>query len=149
MFPQKIIAAIDFSAVTDAVCEKAFALAAAAGGQVTFVHALSLSELSESTLRAGGALHDAHATAERELRKVAEPFLASGRVGEVIVLEGDPSSVLIKTAEQLQADLIVIDSYHRGLERFAHGSVAESLVRSSPCSVLVVRDDKRAARQAV
>lgn len=139
MFPQTVIAAVDFSAVTAAVCEKAFELATASGGQVHFVHALSLSELSESTLRAGGVLHDARSTAERELRKLAEPYLESGRVGEVIVREGDPSTVLSQVAAQLDADLIMVDSHHSGLERFVHGSVAESLLRSAPCSVLVVR----------
>jgi len=140
MFPQKIIAAVDFSPVTDAVCEKAFALAAQ-GGEVSLVHALTLSELSESVLRSGGALHDARVAAERELRKLAEPFLAGGRVAALIVREGDPCSVLSKVAEEQQADLLVVDSHHRGLDRFVHGSVAESLVRTAPCSVLVVRHE--------
>jgi universal stress protein A len=139
MFPTTVIAAIDLSTVSDVVCEKACALVGSSGGQVHLVHALSLSELSESALRTGGALHEAHSAAERALRKLAEPYSASGRVGQLIVREGDATSVLSKVAEQLEADLIVVDSHHRGLTRIAQGSVAEKLIGSAPCAVLVLR----------
>lgn len=139
MIPKSILVAVDFSSASGAVCESAFALADAFSGQVDLVHALSLSELSESTLRAGGVLHGAKEVALRELRKLVEPRLAGGRVGRLIVREGDPASVVSKVAEELRSDLLLVDTHHRGLERFVQGSVAESLVRNAPCSVLVVR----------
>ncbi len=141
-----IIAAVDLSPVSDAVCEQAFALAQSSMGKVHLVHVLTLSELSEATLRKGGALHEAHEVAERELRTVAEPHLASGRVGQLIVREGDPSSTLTKLALELHADLIVVDTHHRGLVRLAQGSVAASLVHDAPCAVLVLRPNAQAER---
>lgn len=144
MFFKNVIAAVDFSSVSDRVCDKAFALAEPSGGRVHLVHALSLSELSEATLRTERPLHEALTLAELELHKLAEPRRAGGHVGELIVREGDALSVLTKAAEQLGADVIVVDSYHRGLDRLVHGSVAMSLVREAPCAVLVLREAKPA-----
>lgn len=138
-----IIAAVDFSPVSESVCDRAFALAEATAGRVHLLHALSLSELSEATLRREHALHEATVLAERELHELAEPRKTTGRLGEVIVREGDVSSVLAKAAQQLHADLIVVDSYHRGLDRLVHGSAASSLVRDAPCAVLVLRETPR------
>jgi nucleotide-binding universal stress UspA family protein len=134
-----IIAAVDFSPASRAVVTQAVALADAMRAQVHLMHALTLSELSESSLRSGTTLHDAQGAAERELRKLAEPHLDSGRIASSVVREGDPASVVVKVAEELHADLIVVDSHHRGLRRLAYGSVAESLVRSAHCAVLVLR----------
>jgi universal stress protein A len=142
MIPQKILAAIDLSSASGTVCESAFALAEAFGGQVDLVHALSLSELSESTLRAGNVFHEAQAVARQELQKLVESRLPASRVGKLIVREGDPVSVLRKVAEELRSDLLIVDTHHRGVERFVQGSVAESLVRDAPCSVLVLRQPR-------
>jgi nucleotide-binding universal stress UspA family protein len=54
--------------------------------------------------------------------------------------EGDPSAVLIETARELGAGLIVVGARGRSyLERALRGSVAEKLVAHAPCDVLVVR----------
>lgn len=55
-------------------------------------------------------------------------------------LEGDPKHVLVRRAEELEADTIVMGSHGRtGLSRLVLGSVAEFVVRSSALSVLVAR----------
>lgn len=56
------------------------------------------------------------------------------------VVEGPPAATIVATAEELGADLIVIGTRGRtGVRRVLLGSVAESVVRHAPCSVLVVR----------
>lgn len=51
-----------------------------------------------------------------------------------------PEKVLLKAAEEWQADLIVIGSHGRGFwNRMLLGSVTDALVHHAPCSVLVVR----------
>jgi nucleotide-binding universal stress UspA family protein len=53
---------------------------------------------------------------------------------------GDPATGLLLTAEQAQADLIVVGTHGRtGLSRAVFGSVARNVMLHAPCSVLVVR----------
>jgi len=65
--------------------------------------------------------------------------LAGGAKGVVVqALEGDPAEVLLDTAKEFSADLIVVGS--RGLGRTAHfilGSVAATVAHHAPCDVLV------------
>jgi nucleotide-binding universal stress UspA family protein len=54
--------------------------------------------------------------------------------------DADPRHAVIEAAAAWPADLIVVGSHgRRGVDRFLLGSVAESVVRHSPCSVEVVR----------
>jgi len=54
---------------------------------------------------------------------------------------GDPASVIVRYAEEHDADHIVMGSHGRdGLSRLIMGSVAETVVRRAPTSVTVVRE---------
>jgi nucleotide-binding universal stress UspA family protein len=56
------------------------------------------------------------------------------------VAEGDATAAIIRTAEQVEADLVVVATHGRtGLARVALGSVAEKVVRGARSSVLVAR----------
>ncbi len=56
------------------------------------------------------------------------------------VLDGSPPRVIVETAEDWKADLIVIGSHGYGFwSRVMLGSVSNSVVHHAPCSVLVVR----------
>lgn len=56
------------------------------------------------------------------------------------VAEGDPAEEVLRLAERLQCDLIVMGTHGRsGLARVLTGSVAEEVLRKSSCPVLVVR----------
>jgi nucleotide-binding universal stress UspA family protein len=56
------------------------------------------------------------------------------------VLFGSPDSRIVETAEQTNADLIVIGSHgYKTWERVLLGSVSDSVVHHAPCSVMVVR----------
>jgi nucleotide-binding universal stress UspA family protein len=60
--------------------------------------------------------------------------------GDTIVAEGPPGPVIIESASTLRAELVVVGTVGRtGLSRLALGSVAEAVVRSAPCSTLVMR----------
>lgn len=59
---------------------------------------------------------------------------------EMILNEGSPYKNIIQTAEEKKIDLIVMGTAGRvGFDRFLLGSVAEKVVRTAPCPVLVVR----------
>ena len=69
----------------------------------------------------------------------AEDIAAEGRIAE-----GSPSRALIAVAKRENADLIVTGSHgRRGVRRVFVGSVAETIVRTSPIPVLVVRTPAR------
>ena len=56
------------------------------------------------------------------------------------VLFGSPDSRIVETAEEIAADLVVVGSHgYSRWERLLLGSVSDSVVHHSPCSVLVVR----------
>ena len=81
-------------------------------------------------------------------RTAAEGHARKGRelahdegVDDVVVqaVEGDPAAMLLETAEDFSADLIVVGSV--GLTastRYILGSVASSVLHHAPCDVLVV-----------
>jgi nucleotide-binding universal stress UspA family protein len=54
-----------------------------------------------------------------------------------MVDEGDPAEVLIRLAEECDADLLVIGN--KGMQRRVLGSVPNSVTHRAPCSVYVVK----------
>ncbi|HWC67523.1 MAG TPA: universal stress protein [Acidimicrobiales bacterium] len=79
---------------------------------------------------------DAHEAALEDMQSV-DP--------EILVGEGDPVGVLCATAERRNVDVIVVGSHERSwFSRFLDPPVRDRLVRSAPCSVLVVRTPKAA-----
>jgi nucleotide-binding universal stress UspA family protein len=60
----------------------------------------------------------------------------------VSLVQGPPASVITHTAESGGHDLIAIGTHgHSGFRRLLLGSVAESVVRHAPCSVLVAHSE--------
>ena len=59
---------------------------------------------------------------------------------ETVILEGKPALEVVKYATEQKIDLIVIGTQgKKGIERLLLGSVAENIIRSAPCRVLVVK----------
>ncbi|MFY9254287.1 MAG: universal stress protein [Fuerstiella sp.] len=57
-----------------------------------------------------------------------------------VVLDGEPDTVIAEYAATVNAELIVIPSHgYGGFKRLLLGSVAEHVVRSAQCPVLVLR----------
>jgi nucleotide-binding universal stress UspA family protein len=60
---------------------------------------------------------------------------------------GMPEQILLETAKEWNADLIVVGSHGRGFwGRMLLGSVTDALVHHAPCSVLVVRQTNAETR---
>lgn len=60
---------------------------------------------------------------------------------ELVIRLGSPAELIIKEAEEWQADLITMGTHGRtGLNYFLHGSVAEQVVRHSRLPVLIEHD---------
>jgi nucleotide-binding universal stress UspA family protein len=56
------------------------------------------------------------------------------------ILLGTPNARIVETAEEWEADLIILGSHgYKTWERLLLGSVSSSVVHHAPCSVMVVR----------
>ena len=54
---------------------------------------------------------------------------------------GDPAAEIVRIAEEEKPEMIVMGTHGRtGLTRLLMGSVAEAIVRRSPCPVLTYRE---------
>jgi universal stress protein A len=53
---------------------------------------------------------------------------------------GDPATEILRVADDIHADLIVVGTHGRtGLGRLLMGSTAEQIVRQAPCPVLTLK----------
>jgi nucleotide-binding universal stress UspA family protein len=72
--------------------------------------------------------------------KLAESLEKLGVKADAVVENGSAGASILRLAEELPAELVVIgNSGSTGLASVLVGSVAETIVRWAPCSVLVVR----------
>ena len=84
---------------------------------------------------------------EEEMVEAAEEKMKSFLVGqeniEAKVLVGDVDEEIIRHTEESGMDLIVMGTHgYKGIEKVMFGSVAEKIVRSSPCPVLTINPYK-------
>ena len=83
---------------------------------------------------------DEDAERKRELSEAVGVLSARGVKVHAQEGHGDPADVIVETAKDVEADLVIVGS--RGLsavQRWLMGSVSSKVVAHAPCSVLVVR----------
>ncbi len=154
--PKRILVSTDFSPASEAALYTGSTMAKHYGARLAVGHVAPL----------GGVLHPAFPKLERlELLEVSElerrataavlaythNLIGKGE-GDLDVLVASTSSsatadTIAQQAVDYKADLVVVGSHGRtGLERAWIGSVAERVVRTSPCDVLVARAEKKNAK---
>jgi nucleotide-binding universal stress UspA family protein len=145
----RIVVATDFSDPGLPAVAAAAEQARLRSARVTIVHSLDLPDIAASQPRPDlGALIGGGGPPEPDrvnLNQAAQERLASAIAkfnlpADPVVTEGHPATDIPRLAAELQADLVVVATSGRtGISRVMLGSVAEAIVRASPCSVLVVR----------
>lgn len=138
---QKVLVAVDSSAVAARAADVGAELARSLGAQLAFIHAVDPSQgyAPESGVPTAALI----ALAERDGKRLLEQF--QKRAGDVqpaltFATVGKPASEIVNAAKDWPADVIVIGSHGRsGITRVLLGSVAEGVMRHAPCPVLVVR----------
>jgi universal stress protein A len=79
--------------------------------------------------------------AREALEKIVQERLSKGIKSQTRVGLGDAANEIVKTANDENADLIVIATHGlTGWRRFMFGSVAEKVVRLAKCPVLTIRE---------
>jgi nucleotide-binding universal stress UspA family protein len=82
-------------------------------------------------------LDELHAVAKRRLE---ETLRDAAIPGEVAIISGRATDVIVQYAESVNAGLVVVGTHGRsGFRRLTLGSTAASVIERAPCSVLVVR----------
>jgi len=77
---------------------------------------------------------------QRQLAKLTDKARTSGIRAAGLILEGDPAQQIVRTAKSKRADLIVVGTHGRtGLNKLFLGSVAQRVVATAPCPVVIVR----------
>jgi nucleotide-binding universal stress UspA family protein len=145
-----VIGATDFSDPSLPALDTAASEAGRRGAALKLLHAVDVGTqwLANSAIAGmphlGGAptavldvLEDLRAAAELRLQESLRHFNAKG---EVLALSGPAAGVIVTTAQDARAELVVVGTQGRtGLARLTLGSTAEAVLHSAPCSVLVVR----------
>jgi nucleotide-binding universal stress UspA family protein len=151
---QKILVPTDFSPHAAAALRLATELAKSNDATLCLVHVY---DLLPSSLPEGMTFYDAATLAHlrdelgRRLVQVRRDALATGvKQVETKLLEGQPHREIVRAAEDGQAQLIVMGTHGRtGIAHVLVGSVAERVVRKSPCPVITVPyKDAASAAQA-
>ncbi len=94
-------------------------------------------------------IDDATHQAESLVKSALDKLIPSGYETTSKVQQGFPKLVIPEYAKQWGADLIVIGSQgHNALSRFLLGSVAQTVLRTSPCSVAIIRPDAANPQQS-
>jgi nucleotide-binding universal stress UspA family protein len=143
----RIIVGTDFSDPVLPALRAAGDEAERTGAELTVVHSLDMvwSLAAYPALAFGGAPFNISAEQIKELELVAtqrlEESLKQLNVsGDTLVTTGPAGTALIDIASERKADLIVVGTIGRtGLRRALLGSVAETVAKGAPCSVLIIR----------
>ncbi len=145
---KKIILATDFSDTAKDASYYALLLAHAFKAELIALHVFDTSAWNVP-------FHDYSSLKELGINRVAEGFEETRQRGkdtlkelaesfdlevETIFTDGKPGHEIVRVAEELMADFIVLGTHgHSGWRRFTIGSVTEFVGKHAPCAVFTIR----------
>jgi nucleotide-binding universal stress UspA family protein len=143
MAVNSILVPTDFSPTSEAALRYATEMALTLGARLYLMHVPGKTgEHFEANFP--------HGQFEAAARKGLSSFLAQEDIErlrpEYAVRVGTPAEEIVRYADLCDVDLIIMGTHGRtGIAHALMGSVAEQVVRTAPCPVLLVRAPKRAA----
>jgi nucleotide-binding universal stress UspA family protein len=137
---KRILVPTDFSETSTSAVKQGVELARAfnAGLVLIYVGDKASSDVAtEFPLGLDASLVDA--TRER-LLKILTPLEQTQVQPELVIVGGSPAHEILRAAADREVDLIVMGTHGRGgVSHMLLGSVAEKVIRSAPCPVLIMR----------
>lgn len=143
---RKIMVPTDFSSYSDWAMQYAAMIAKVFKARILLVHVIEPFTYSVTdTLKVVDHFVALKTIAEPLLDNARKRLVKKGLTVETDLLDGVPYRELLQKSRQAGVDMIVMGTHGRtGVEHFLLGSVAEKVVRLSPCPVLTVRPMIRA-----
>lgn len=139
---KRILVATDFSVAAETALDDAIALASTLGARIYLVHAYQLPVVGfpDGVLVPVSAIASGIVTsAEKALAACVARHRESSVEIAPLLRQADPREAVLAVAKEVSADLVIMGTHGRqGLARAIIGSVAESVVRSSPVPVMTV-----------
>lgn len=138
---EKILFPTDFSESAENAARYAISLAKKYGSNLYIVHVVEpFTYTTDFGLDYSVQYKEMEATARRLLDEFVASIQRNYLDAEGVLLSGEPFVEIIKYAKREQVDLIIMGTHGRtGLEHMLLGSVAEKVVRKSPCPVLTIK----------
>ena len=149
---KKILAPIDFSEHSMDAMRAAMELAKDVGAEVHLMHVIAphhhfiplplatSAEESRELVREAAMIEQA----EQELARIKKDDFGDSKNVSTFAIVGHPVQKLADYAKEQSIDLIVMSTHGRSsVEHMLLGGTTEKLVRSAPCSVLVIRPRKQ------
>ena len=149
---KKVLIALDYDPTARKVAETGYALAQAMGAKVILVHVIADPVYYSSTeyspiMGFTGYMDDGPAQMDSVdgLKYASQHFLDKSKqhLGDAeiqtVVAEGDFADAIIKTANHMQADVIVMGSHSRKwLEKIVMGSVTEKVLSHTTIPMFII-----------
>lgn len=141
---KNVLFATDFSAGSDYAFDYALSLAKRCEAKLNLIHVIN----EPVDLRGFYVPHLSFDKLEEEIeegaRKLMEQFVRANLADfdnyETFIIPGIAYDEIIKKADEIGADLIVLGTHGRtGLDHVLFGSTAEKVVRKSPIPVMTIR----------
>jgi len=140
--PRNILVPVDFSDTAEHALDYAVMLANRLDAKVHLLNVIGVPALGVPELGVAltASVIDSVVRSNQDaLDKLAASRRNAAQIGEVMLRTGDARDVILKTADEVSADMIVMGTHgRRGVRRALMGSVAESIVRTARCPVLTI-----------
>lgn len=136
-----IVCAIDFSEGARKAVDQAMALARWTGARLAVLHVVTPVTAAPGApgFAPGNVLWPDAGALTEEIRRFADLARMPDLDVVIDVQEGRAAATIVRYAEDVGADLVVVGSHGRsGLSRLVLGSVAGDVLRTAPCPVLTV-----------
>lgn len=140
---QTILCPVDFSEPGKYAFDYACAIARRHGASLELLHVAEASAYAEDTLPPGQISYEE--SLRRQLKQWEEQAEC---LAKTCLRTGIPYIEIVNHAKKIHADMIVIGTHGRtGMKHILIGSVAERVVQTASCPVLIVRSPNNIVRQ--
>lgn len=148
---KKILIAVEESVYSEIAIDYGLALARRLGAEVALVHVNEIPAatpyIADPLLNETSFMMPEMITLQEEASKKLFDRIqqqAGDLVLQTFTRIGSPKTEILATADECQADLIILGTHGRtGFDHFISGSVAESVVRKSKCPVLIIPNKEK------
>ncbi len=137
-----IIVPIDLEIHTQKLVDYALFIAQKMNAQVHFIHSVESYVLGDMMMGAS-SLEKINREREQKAKDVMTDLVKDNKTTyadiEGFVWKGEPSETIIKYAEEVAADMVIIGTHGtKGLDRILLGSVAERVLKGVHCPTLTM-----------